>query len=147
MERSNNNLEPKPSPSPIPIPPPLNPNPHQHPNPERATSKPVQFKGAWVKKTKDSEKKKEKKKEEERIGYGVEITHRSITMPRGKIWIGTFNTPEEGAVAYDLASIQIKGKVPNKTIGDNQEILISMRGEIQVSNLFFFFFNHLPVSI
>jgi hypothetical protein len=98
------------------------------------------YKGVWVKKPKENEKKK--KKEEERLRYGVEIAHCSITTQRRKIWLGTYKTPEEGALAYDLASIRIKGKAPNRTIGDNGEIQISMSQESEASNLNFFTYQY-----
>jgi AP2 domain len=61
---------------------------------------------------------------------------------RRKIWLGTYKTPEEGALAYDLASIRIKGKAPNQTIGDNGEIQISMSQESEASNLNFFTYQY-----
>lgn len=139
---NNSNLDPNPYPNNIPNPHPLNSNPHQNPKSARATMKSVKYKGVWVKRYKE---KKQKEKKEQRIRFGVEISHTSITTQNRKIWLGTYNTPEEGALAYDLASFRIKGRVPNQTIGNNGEIKISMSQEMKVNNFFSFFY--LLVSI
>lgn len=94
------------------------PNP---PSPDpNAQSKSVPFTGVWQKKARQNETRmKTEKKKEERLRYAIEIAHHTISKPNRKIWLGTYNTPEEGAVAYDLAAINIKGKALNLSIGDN----------------------------